>query len=178
MTGLLKDMRRGDSQWPCVIFAIALWWMMPAHAQQVVRDLPANAHLSTGEQGWACNRGFTQMAGLCVQDGETLSSQSAFEFYDGQWRCRPGSHRSGRICVPGVAPSHATYVEDGEHWQCDWGYRKVGSECQEIAAPTHGYNEASGHDWACYPGFVKKSDHCVPVTNPSRPGEAAIQSSP
>lgn len=174
----MKDMRRGDSHWLYAVFASFLWWTVPAQAQQEVRDLPANAHFSAGEQGWACNHGFTQMAGLCIQDSESLSSQSAFEFYDGQWRCRPGSHRSGRICVPGVAPSHATYAEDGEHWQCDWGYQKVGSECQEITAPPHGYIEASGHDWACYPGFAKKTDRCILVTDPPHPSAEAAQSSP
>ena len=146
-----------------VIFACATLWLSTGYSQQPVRDLPSNAHYSAGEQGWVCNAGFTQAAGLCMADSDVLPSQGPFEIYDGQWRCRAGYHHAGRFCVPGVAPEHATFVGGGDHWECEWGFQKTGSQCQEIKAPPHGYIEASGHDWACFPGFERMSDHCVPI---------------
>jgi hypothetical protein len=146
-----------------VAFACALGWLSFGSAQESHRDIPANAHFSAGEQGWVCNTGFRQVAGLCMEDRDDVPSWSAFEVYDGQWRCRSGYHRAGNLCVPATAPAHATYVGNGEHWECDWGFQKVASHCEEVKPPPHGYLEASGHDWVCYPGFARKSDHCVPA---------------
>lgn len=153
-----------------LILAWALCWLSPGHSQEPNRDIPANAHYSAGEQGWTCSHGFTQVAGVCMEDTDVLPSQGAFEVFDGgQWRCRSGYHRAGRFCVPGVAPAHAAFVGEGEHWECDWGFQKTGSECQEIKPPPHGYIEASGHDWACYPGFGRMTDRCVPMPNSAPP---------
>jgi hypothetical protein len=146
-----------------LVFACAMGWLTLGNAQEPHRDLPSNAHLSGSEQGWTCNYGFTQVAGLCVDDHDIVSSESAFEVFDGQWRCRAGYHRAGKFCVPGIAPEHAAFVKGGDHWECDWGFQKSGSQCQEVKPPPHGYIEASGHDWVCYPGFTRVSDHCVPV---------------
>jgi len=66
-----------------VIFACATWWLSLGHAQESHRDIPSNAHFSAGDQGWSCNDGFTEVAGLCMEDAETLPSQGAFEFFDG-----------------------------------------------------------------------------------------------
>ena len=159
------EVRRAVVALRYVIFACALSWLSPGYSQQPVRDLPSNAHYSAGEQGWACNHGFTQAAGLCMADSDVVPSQGAFEIFDRQWRCRAGYHYAGRFCVPGVAPEHATFVGGGDHWECEWGFQKTGSQCQEIKAPPHGYIEASGHDWACYPGFARMSDHCVPIAD-------------
>ena len=155
-----------------VIFICAMWWLSPSHSQEPNHDIPSNAHYSAGAQGWACNRGFTQVAGLCMVDSDFLPSESVFEVYDGQWRCRPGYHRSGRFCLPGIAPTHAAFVGGGDHWECDWGFQKIGSQCQEIKPPPHAYIEASGRDWVCFPGFGRVSDRCVPMPNPARASEA------
>ena len=152
---------------PYLIGACAMWWLSPGNSQEPNHDIPSNAHYSAGGQGWACNHGFTQVAGLCTVDSDVLPSQSAFEVFDGQWRCRSGYHRAGRFCVPGVAPAHAAFVGEGERWECDWGFQKTGSECQEIKPPPHGYIEASGHDWACYPGCGRMTDRCIPMPNPA-----------
>jgi hypothetical protein len=157
--------------WRHLIFACAMSWLSLGNAQESNREIPSNAHYSAGEQGWACNHGFTQVGGLCLEDSDALSSQSAFEVFDGQWRCRSGYHRSGKFCVPGVAPEHAAFVGGGDHWECDWGFQKIGSQCQEIKPPPHGYIEASGHDWVCFPGFARNSDHCVPMPNAVPTGE-------
>ena len=146
-----------------VILVCAMSLLKPVYSQEPRHDIPLNAHYSVGEQGWACNRGFTQIAGLCMADSDVLPSQSAFETFDGQWRCRPGYHRADRFCVPGVAPDHATFVGSGDHWECEWGYQKTNSQCQEIKPPPHGYLGASGHEWLCFPGFERNSDHCVPT---------------
>jgi hypothetical protein len=149
-----------------LIFACALGCLSVAKAQDVQeprRPIPTNAHYSADEQGWACDRGFTQVGGRCLQDSDVASSAGAFEIFDGQWRCRAGYHRAGKFCVPGIAPEHATYVGEGDHWECDWGFQKSGSQCQEVKPPPHGYIEASGHDWVCYPGFTRVSDHCAPA---------------
>lgn len=154
-----------------VIFACAMSWLTFSNAQEPNRDIPVNAHYSAGEQGWACNHGFTQVDGLCLEDNDVLSSESAFEVFDGRWRCRSGYHRAGKFCVPGIAPEHAAYVGDGDHWECDWGFQKIGSQCLEIKPPPHGYIVASGHDWVCFPGFARASDHCVPMPNAAPTGE-------
>jgi hypothetical protein len=147
------------------IFALAMGWLGLANSQEPHRVIPSNAHYSAGEQGWACDRGFTQVAARCMDDSDISSSASAFEIFDGQWRCRAGYHRAGKFCVPGIAPEHAAYVGEGDHWECDWGFQKAGSQCQEIKPPPHAYIEASGHDWVCYPGFTRVSDHCAPAPN-------------
>jgi hypothetical protein len=145
-----------------VMLACASLWLTPGNAQQPTRDLPPNAHYSAGEQGWACNKGFSQVAGSCMADGDDVPSASAFEVFDeGQWRCRPGYHRAGKYCVPATAPAHASYVAGGERWECNWGFQKIAAECREIKPPPHGYIDASGHDWVCYPGFDRISDRCV-----------------
>ena len=148
-----------------VILACAMGWLGLGNAEEPDRNIPSNAHYSAGAQGWTCNQGFTQVAGLCMDDSEILPSEGAFEFFDGQWRCRAGYHRTGKHCVPGVAPAHAAFVGDGDHWECEWGFQKLGAQCQEIKPPPHGYIEASGRDWVCFPGFGRVSDHCVPVPN-------------
>ena len=165
LSWMCPEVRRKADFWRYVVFACATWWLSLGHAQETHRDLPSNAHYTAGEQGWACNSGFTQVSGLCMEDSETLPSQGAFEFFDGQWRCRSGYHRAGKYCVPGVAPEHAAFVGGGDHWECDWGYQKTGSQCQEIKPPPHGYLDASGHDWLCYPGFARVADHCAPMPN-------------
>jgi hypothetical protein len=152
-----------------VIFACAMAWLSLANTQEPHHDTPSNAHDSADEQGWACNRGFTQVAGRCLEDSDISSSASAFEIFDGQWRCRAGYHRAGKFCVPGIAPEHAAYVGEGDHWECDWGFQKSGSQCQEVKPPPHGYIEASGHDWVCYPGFARVSDHCTPAPTKTPP---------
>lgn len=161
--GLEVRSRFGRS--PYVVFACAMWWVSPCSSEEPNRDIPSNAHYSAGGQGWACNEGFTQVAGLCRAENDALASASAFEVFDGEWRCRSGYHRAGRFCVPGIAPEHAAFVGGGDHWECDWGFQKTGSQCQEIKPPPHAYIEASGRDWVCFPGFARVSDHCVPTPN-------------
>lgn len=151
-----------------VVFVCATGWLTCGNAQEPHRNIPPNAHSSAGEQGWSCNSGFTQVAELCVQDRNEVPSWSAFEFFDGQWRCRSGYHREGSFCVSGVAPAHANYVGSGDHWECEWGFQKVASHCEEIKPPLHAYIDASGRDWVCYPGFERRSDHCSPVPTPAR----------
>jgi hypothetical protein len=146
-----------------VIFACALGWLSFGNAQETHRDIPSNAHYSPGEQGWTCNTGFRQVAGMCMQEREEVPSWSAFEVFDGQWRCRAGYHRAGSFCVPATAPAHATYIGNGDRWECEWGYQKVAAHCEEIKPPAHAYIDASGHDWVCYPGFKRASDHCIPT---------------
>jgi len=148
-----------------VAFACALAWLSLGNSQEPHHDIPANAHYSTGEQGWICNPGFRQVAGLCMEDKDDVPSWSAFEVFDGQWRCRTGYHRAGNLCVPATAPAHATYVGNGDRWECEWGFQKIASHCEEIKPPPHAYLEASGHDWVCYPGFERRSDRCVPSGN-------------
>jgi hypothetical protein len=169
----LFDVRAGVAIVRYALFACALGWLAPAASQESNRDIPSNAHYSAGEQGWACNQRFTQIAGLCVADRDVLPGANAFEFFDGQWRCRSGYHRAGEFCVPGTAPAHAAYVGDGEHWECDWGFQKVGSQCQEIKPPPHGYIDASGRDWTCFPGYGRVSGQCVAVPNRAPAGEGA-----
>jgi hypothetical protein len=160
---------------PYVIFACAMGWLGPGNSQEPSRDIPANAHYSAGGQGWACNHGFTQVAGLCTVDSDVLQSESAFEVFDGQWRCRSGYHSAGRFCLPGIAPPHAAFVGEENRWECDWGFQKIGSQCQEIKPPPHAYIEASGRDWVCFPGFSRMSDRCVPMPDPARAGEATTE---
>ena len=156
--------------WSHLALACALGWLSCAKGQEPHRDIPVNAHFSAGEQGWSCNTGFRQVAGLCMEDKDDVPSWSAFEVFDGQWRCRSGYHRAGSLCVPATAPAHATYVGSGERWECDWGFQKVASHCEEVKPPPHAYVEAAGHDWACYPGFERKTDHCVATSStPQRP---------
>jgi hypothetical protein len=150
-----------------LIFACALWWFSTGNSQEAGRHIPLNAHYSAGERGWACDQGFTQVAGLCMADSGVLPGQSAFEVFDGQWRCISGYHREDGFCVPGVAPEHAAFVGSGDHWECDWGYQKANSQCQEIKPPPHGYIDASGHEWLCFPGFERSTDHCVPRPIPA-----------
>ncbi len=148
-----------------VTFACAMAYLGLGNTQESRHDIPPNAHYSAGEQGWACNRGFTQVSGRCLEDSDISASAGAFEIFDGQWRCRAGYHRAGKFCVPGIAPEHAAYVGEGDRWECDWGFQKAGAQCQEIKPPPHAYIEASGHDWVCYPGFTRVSDHCAPAPN-------------
>lgn len=156
---------------PYVAFACALGWLSCGNSQESHRDMPANAHHSAGEQGWSCNNGFRQVAGLCMEDRTEVPSWSAFEVFDGQWRCRSGYHREGSVCVPATAPAHASYVGGGEHWECDWGFQKISSHCEEIKPPPHAYIDASGRDWQCYPGFERRSDGCVPTGNTAPAGD-------
>jgi hypothetical protein len=165
------EVRRRVVASPYLVFACAMGWLSPGNSQEPNRDVPSNAHYSAGEQGWACNRGFTQVAGVCMGDSDVLPSASVFEVFDGQWRCRSGYHRAGAFCVPGLAPAHAAFVGGGDHWECDWGFQKTDSQCQEIKPPPHAYIEASGRDWVCFPGFERMSDHCVPMPNPAPAGE-------
>lgn len=147
-------------------FVCALAWLASSNAQEFHREIPLNAHSRVGEQGWACNNGFRQVGGLCMEEKDQVPSWGAFEvFADGQWRCRPGYHREGGYCVPATAPAHASYVGGGERWECEWGYRKNGSSCEEIKPPAHAYIEGDGREWVCYPGFERKSDQCVPVSD-------------
>ncbi len=153
-----------------VAFLCAMGWLGSAHSQESHRDVPLNAHSSAGEQGWACNSGFRQVAGLCMESRGEVPSWGAFEvFVDGQWRCRAGYHRDSGFCVPAIAPPHATYVGGGEHWECEWGFRKTGSSCEEIKPPEHAYIEGSGRDWVCYPGFERRAEHCLAaaITGPA-----------
>jgi len=149
----------------CLVFVCAMLWFAPANSQRADPNIPPNSHYTTGDQGWACNQGFTEVGGLCVRESGTLASESAFEVFDGQWRCRPGYHRAGQRCVIGTAPAHAAFTGDGEHWQCDWGFQRTGAQCQEIKPPPHAYIEASGHDWTCFPGYRRDADHCVRASN-------------
>src|SRR6266404_1003450 len=68
------------------------------YTQELHPDIPTYAHYSATEQGWACDDGFKQVAGFCVGDLQNLPSQNAVEVFDGQWRCRPGYHRTNGIC--------------------------------------------------------------------------------
>jgi hypothetical protein len=156
---------------PYALFACALMWLSPSHSQEPHRDIPRNAHFSAGEQGWACNEGFRQVAGLCMEESGEVPSWSAFEVFDGQWRCRPGYHRAGSFCVPATAPAHATYIGSGERWECDWGFQKIAAHCEEIKPPVHAYIDATGRDWVCYPGFERRSNRCVPVPSPAAHGD-------
>jgi hypothetical protein len=150
---------------PYVAVLCALGWLSSGYAQEPHREIPPNAHSSAGEQGWACNNGFQQVSGLCIEEKNEVPSWGAFEvFVDGQWRCRPGYHREGDYCVPSTAPAHASYVGRGDHWECDWGFQKVASSCEEIKPPAHAYIEAAGHEWVCYPGFERKVDRCLSVS--------------
>src|SRR5712664_1382423 len=91
------EIRRTMVASPYVFFACAMGWLSPGNSQEPNRDIPSNAHYSPGGQGWACNHGFTQVGGLCMGDSDVLPSESAFEVFDGQWRCRSGYHRAGRF---------------------------------------------------------------------------------
>jgi hypothetical protein len=133
----------------------------PAAAQEFRDDIPTHAHFAAGEQGWACNDGFKQIAQLCVLDTDGMASRGAWEVFNGQWRCRSGYTLEKGFCVPFTAPEHATLVGSGGVWECNWGFQRSGSRCKEIDPPAHGYLDASGHDWVCYPGFERMSDQCV-----------------
>ena len=161
---------------PYLVFVCAMAWLSCGISQESRRDIPANAHSSAGDQGWSCNNGFRQVAGLCMEDKEDVPSWGAFEFYDGQWRCRPGYHRDGSLCVPATAPAHAAYVGGGEHWECDWGFQKIASHCEEIKPPEHGFIDASGRDWVCYPGYERKADRCAPM--PGTPPAGTVTQTP
>ena len=106
------------------IFACTLAWLGLGYTQEPHRVIPSNAHDSADEQGWSCNRGFTQVAGRCLEDSDISSSASAFEIFDGQWRCRAGYHRAGKYCVPGIAPEHAAYVGEGIIGSVTGAFRK------------------------------------------------------
>jgi hypothetical protein len=159
----------------CVILVcvLSLWRLTPVYAQEVEHDIPPNSHYSSGDQGWTCNKGFSEVGGLCVSDDEVVPGDGTFEFSDGQWRCRSGFHRSGKYCAPGVAPAHAAFVGGGDHWECDWGYQRSGSQCQEVKPPPHAYVAASGHEWLCFPGYSRVADHCAsaPSAAPAPPEE-------
>jgi hypothetical protein len=162
--GLKKRRRVLSAQY--VIFVCALGRLTAASSQEIEHDIPPNSHYSASEhQGWACNKGFTEVGGLCVSDDAVVPGDSNFEFFDGQWRCRSGYHRTGQFCAPGVAPAHAAFVGGGDHWECDWGYQRSGSQCQEIKPPPHAYIAASGHEWVCFPGFERTADQCVTASN-------------
>jgi hypothetical protein len=148
---------------PWVALICATGWLSPSNAQEPHRDIPANAHYSSGAQGWVCNSGFRQVAGLCMESTDDVPSWSEFEVFDGQWRCRSGYHRAGSYCVPATAPPHATYIAGGDRWECDWGFQKIASHCEEIKPPPHAYLDATGRDWVCYPGFERKLNRCVPT---------------
>jgi hypothetical protein len=161
-----------------VAFLCAIGWLSSGYSQESHRDIPPNAHPAAGAQGWACNNGFRQVAGLCMEDKEDVPSWGAFEvFADGQWRCLPGYHRDGSYCVPATAPAHATYIGGGERWECDWGFQKSGASCEEIKPPAHAYIEGSGREWVCYPGFERKSDHCAAAPGAGPAGDKASTSS-
>jgi hypothetical protein len=170
------EVRKLSSRLWAVSIVSMVAWPGSGNSQEPHRDIPPNAHYTAGAQGWSCNSDFTQVAGLCMRDTDVMPSASAFEIFDGQWRCRPGYHRADKFCVPGVAPEHAAFVANGDHWECDWGFQKTGSQCQEIKPPQHGYIEAAGHDWACYPGFARASDRCVPMTKPAPAAAVATPS--
>jgi hypothetical protein len=166
---LLRFTRAGALPFLASIVGLSLSSM--GYGQAFYPDVPAYAHYSATEQGWACNDGFRQAAGYCVRDTQDLPSQNGIEVFDGQWRCRPGYRRTNGICEPLTAPAHATLVGEGDSWECDWGFKKVASRCEEINPPAHAYLDASGRDWACFPQFERVADHCVRVpgteTNPA-----------
>jgi hypothetical protein len=180
--------RRSALPSSCVLFVyvLSLWWLTPVHAQEIEQavehvehDIPPNSHYSTGDQGWACNKGFAEVGGLCVSEDEAVPGDGTFEFSDGQWRCRSGFHRAGKFCAPGVAPVHAAFVGGGDHWECDWGYQRNGSQCQEVKPPPHAYVAASGHEWLCFPGYARVTDHCAPTPNTApRVGAAGAPTPP
>jgi hypothetical protein len=143
----------------CLVLVASLAWPEPA-VSQFHEDVPTHSHPSPGEQGWACDEGFRQMAQLCVWDSHGAAEQGAFEVFNGQWRCRSGYREEKGFCVPSTAPEHASFVGNGQ-WECDWGFQKVGSRCKEISPPEHAYLDASGRDWVCYPGYERESDRCV-----------------
>jgi hypothetical protein len=153
------------------VWICGIGWVGTAHSQDRHRDIPVNAHANSGEQGWACNDGYRQVSGLCMEDRETVPSWGAFEVFDGQWRCRSGYHRVGSVCVPATAPPHAAYIAGGERWECEWGFQKVASHCEEIKPPAHGYIDATGRDWVCYPGYERKSDQCLPTASTEGTGK-------
>jgi hypothetical protein len=134
---------------------------VPSYAQELHPDIPPHAHSSAADQGWACNDGFKQVAGFCVEETQQLPSQNTTEVFDGQWRCRSGYSRTNGICALPTAPDHATLVGASDRWECDWGFRKVASRCDEINPPAHAYLDASGRDWACFPGFERIADKCI-----------------
>jgi hypothetical protein len=131
------------------------------YAQELHPDIPTHAHYSAADQGWACNDGFKQVAGFCVEEMQDLPTPNTGEVFDGQWRCRAGYRRTNGICAPPTAPEHATLVGDGDRWECDWGFKKVASHCEEILPPAHAFLNADGRDWACFPGFERVAEHCV-----------------
>jgi len=156
----------------CLVLAGGMSLSNSSTSQELHRDIPSNAHFSAGEQGWACNDGFRQVAQLCVSDTHGAMDQSSFEVFSGEWRCRSGYRRSSQgFCVPPAPPAHATLVGPGDRWECNWGFQKVGSHCNEVTPPAHGYLDASGHDWVCYPGFERISDSCVQPPNTAPPAE-------
>ena len=135
-------------------------------AQDLHKDIPSFAHYTAGEQGWACDDGYKQVAGFCVKDQQHASTQDGLEVFDGEWRCRPGYRRTDGVCSLPTAPEHASMV-GVDRWECDWGYKKVAQHCDEIAPPAHAYLDAEGRDWTCFPGYERESDHCtVAVATP------------
>ena len=129
-------------------------------AQDLHKDIPSFAHYTAGEQGWACDDGYKQVAGFCVKDQQHASTQDGLEVFDGEWRCRPGYRRTDGVCSLPTAPEHASMV-GVDHWECDWGYKKVAQHCDEIVPPAHAYLDAEGRDWTCFPGYERESDHCT-----------------
>lgn len=162
-----------------VLSVCVLGWLNCASSAEPYRELPRNAHYSSADQqGWACNNGYRQVAGFCMEIRNGGSSPSAFEVFDGKWRCRAGYHRADGYCVPATAPAHASYVGSGGRWECDWGFQRVESHCEEVKPPPHGYVDASGHDWLCYPGFERKSDQCVAGSGAPAAGAAPVGTTP
>jgi hypothetical protein len=150
-------------------------WSNPCYTQELHLDIPTHAHYSAAGQGWACDDGFKQSAGLCVKDVQELPGKNALEVFDGQWRCRSGYLRTNGICALPTAPEHATMVGEGDRWECDWGFRKVASRCEEIIPPAHAYLDASGRDWACFPGFERVADNCARMPGNETDAKAAEQ---
>jgi hypothetical protein len=159
---------------PFLVLTGGMWLSNPCYTQELHPDIPTHAHYTTTDQGWACNDGFKQVAGFCVQDVQGLLSENTLEFFDGQWRCLAGYRRTNGVCVLPTAPEHASLVGEGDRWECDWGFRKVASRCEEISPPAHAYLDASGRDWTCFPGFERVADHCV--RTPGNEGDAGAAS--
>ena len=105
-------------------------------AQDLHPDIPSFSHYSAGDQGWACNDGYKQVAGFCVEDRQEPSGQDGLEVFEGEWRCRPGYRRTNGVCALPTAPEHASLVGGGR-WECDWGFKKVAEHCEEISPPAH-----------------------------------------
>ena len=101
---------------PALMFLSSLVGFQAAHAQTIAAppaaEMPANAHMMSYSDGWACDHGYRMSDGACVEISIPPNAYATSSNYGRAWDCDRGFRRTGNACVQILIPANA-YLTSG-----------------------------------------------------------------